>query len=214
MRNKAYRATCVPRQKPSHLGRCTVIRISSHSQKVRHQSMVVPVELPLRTSIATAVQARDMSLVSCAAQLPSSPDVRRDRYRHPFAAIKTPLTSTGTATAIAAFASAAAAAASTALRVRNTAVASSRVSHLVRMSSEAMVRKASSTLEAFLALVSKNGMPNDSAYSFAAALSTTLSSRSLLLPVSLQHRQRGMHAEDTAVTQKQTKKLVTFLFGS
>ena len=45
-----------------------------------------------------------------------------------------------------------------------------------------MVRKASSTLEAFLALVSKKGMPNDSAYSFAATLSTTLSSRSLLLP--------------------------------
>lgn len=56
------------------------------------------------------------------------------------------------------------------------------VSYLVRMSSEAMVRNASSTLAALLALVSKKGMPNDSAYSFAAALSTTLSSRSLLLP--------------------------------
>ena len=54
--------------------------------------------------------------------------------------------------------------------------------YLVRMSSEAMVRKASSTFEAFLALVSKKGMPNDSANSFAAAESTTLSSRSLLLP--------------------------------
>lgn len=45
-----------------------------------------------------------------------------------------------------------------------------------------MVRNASSTLEAFLALVSKNGMPKESANSLAAAVSTTLSSRSLLLP--------------------------------
>lgn len=48
-----------------------------------------------------------------------------------------------------------------------------------------MVRNASSTFDALLALVSKKGMPNDSAYSFAAALSTTLSSRSLLLPAKI-----------------------------
>lgn len=79
-------------------------------------------------------------------------------------------------------------------------------SHLVRMSSDAIVRKASSTFEAFLALVSKKGMPKESANSLATAVSTTLSPRSLLFPASEQNttEQNDLRKNQTHTTAAHT----------